>query len=263
MGALAGKRVVNTRAQHQAGELDDLLRSRDAIPVSFPCIEIEPVPGSSRLDRALTDLCAGAFDWLALTSANAVHAVAHRMRALELRLPVPPPFATGVVGPGTAEAAMRELGLDADAIPDSFQGIALGAAIPITKGQRVLCPQSEIASPDLANALMARGAAVTVVTAYRTVTASGGADLPALLARGEIDAIAFASPSAVEGCAERLGNDLRLFDAIPVACIGPSTAQSALRHGLRSPIVPVEHTLSGLIDALEQEFAALSKGIAS
>jgi uroporphyrinogen-III synthase len=263
MGGLAGKRVVNTRAPHQAGELDTLLRSRGAIPVSFPCIKIELIADSTRLDRAITDLCAGAFDWLTLTSANAVLAVAQRLRALGLTIPVPPPFATGVVGPGTAESVIRELGLSAETIPDSFSGADLGRTLPVGEGHRVLVPQSEIASPGLATTLIARGAVVNTVTAYRTVTGNGGVDLPALLARGEIDAVVFASPSAVDGCAARVGDDFRLLNSVPVICIGPSTAESALRQGLKTPIAPAQHTLAGLMHALEHEFAVLSKGIAS
>ena len=262
MGALAGKRVVNTRALHQAEEFDALLRANGAIPISFPCIEIQPVDYPAKLDRSLVELCGGKFDWLAVTSANAVHVVAQRLSVLELKFPEPPQFATAVVGPTTASATWQELGLCAETIPESFRAFELGAAMPIAEGQRVLVPQSEIASPDLANALKAKGAIVTTVTAYRTVVGSGGVDLPALLALHEVDAVVFASSSALSGCATRLGDDLRLLDGIPVVCIGPSTAQSALRRGINSLIVPAEHTLNGVMDALVQEFSALSKGIA-
>jgi uroporphyrinogen-III synthase len=203
MSALAGKRIVNTRAIHQAGELDELLRAHEAVPLSYPCIAIEPVADSPELDSALADLCAGEFDWLALTSANAVHVLAERTG----RLPSSPTSArlrTAVVGPGTAEAARRELGVRADVMPASYRAVELAAAMAVQPGERVLIPQSEIASPDLAEALRAKGAVVTTVTAYRTVTGSGGVDLPALLARGEVDAVVFASSSAVEGFVARL-----------------------------------------------------------
>jgi len=58
--SLAGKRVVNTRAAHQAAELDDLLRGRGAVPVSYPCIAIAPPADPAPLDAALRDAAAGA-----------------------------------------------------------------------------------------------------------------------------------------------------------------------------------------------------------
>jgi uroporphyrinogen-III synthase len=115
-----------------------------------------------------------------------------------------PTFRLAVVGPGTAEAARRELGMRAAVMPATFRAVELAAAMVVGPGQRVLIPQSEIAAPDLAEALRAKGAVVTTVTAYRTVVGSGGVDLPALLARGEIDAVVFASSSAVEGYFARL-----------------------------------------------------------
>ena len=42
MNELAGKRIVNTRAAHQAAEFSALLRQHGAIPIEYPCIEIAP-----------------------------------------------------------------------------------------------------------------------------------------------------------------------------------------------------------------------------
>jgi uroporphyrinogen-III synthase len=263
--------VVNTRAIHQAGELDDLLRDRGAIPLAYPSIAIEPPADSTELDAALANLCAGQFEWLALTSANTVHALAERTG----RLPSAPTVRVAVVGPGTAEAALRELGLRADVMPATYRAVDLAVAMPVEPGQRVLIPQSEIASPDLAEALTARGAIVTTVTAYRTITGTGGVDLPALLARNDVDAVIFASSSAVDGFFARLvGSGVRdqkptsidhrlsTIGRLTSVCIGPNTARTAHTYGL-SPLIPAEQTLAGIIDALETEFAALSKGLAS
>jgi uroporphyrinogen-III synthase len=286
MSGLIGKRIVNTRAVQQAGELDALLRDRGAIPLAYPCIAIEPPADTAKLDEAIADLRAGMFDWLVLTSANTVQVLSERAG----RLPSAPTARLAVVGPGTAEAARRELGLRADVVPSTYRAVDLAAAMPVEPGQRVLIPQSELAAPDLADALTAKGAIVTTVTAYRTVAGSGGVDLPALLARNEVDAVVFASSSAVDGFATRLRvkgegiREQRTEDSLPkpdtqnlkpdslhsslftlhplVVCIGPNTARTAHTYGL-APLVPAEQTLAGIIDALETEFAALSKGLAS
>lgn len=40
--ALAGRRIVVTRAVHQAGELIDLLRDRGALSLGYPCLTLYP-----------------------------------------------------------------------------------------------------------------------------------------------------------------------------------------------------------------------------
>ena len=70
--ALAGKSIVNTRAVHQARELDDLLIARGAIPLAYPCIAIAPPEESAALEAELERLARGYYHWLALTSVNTV-----------------------------------------------------------------------------------------------------------------------------------------------------------------------------------------------
>ena len=120
--------------------------------------------------------------------------------------------------------------------------------IPIEPGQRVLLPQSAIAPADLADTLTAKDATVRVVTAYQTIAGYGGVRLADFLARGEVDAVIFASSSAVDGFVippRDEGIGIEAIDAIPVVCIGQSTASTARRHGIVSPVVPVEQTLPG------------------
>ena len=71
---LAGRRVLVTRAAHQAGKLSDALRALGAEPVEVPVLEIGPPENLEPLDAALRKLAT--YDWLIFTSANAVRAVA-------------------------------------------------------------------------------------------------------------------------------------------------------------------------------------------
>jgi uroporphyrinogen III methyltransferase/synthase len=127
----------------------------------------------------------------------------------------------------------------------------------------VLLPASEIARPDLAAALAARGAEVTTVTAYRTVVGEGGVDLPRLLTGGGVDAVTLASSSAVDGLVTRLeregGNPARLA-AIPLVCIGAATRQTALEHGFEHAIAAERSTLDGLIEALARALGPTDAG---
>lgn len=259
---LLGKRIVVTRAAGQADELDDLLRSRGAEPLAYPCIAIAPPEDPEPFDAAVRDLAAGRFDWLVLTSRNAVTALAERWKTLTplpLQSGVRQPVALAAVGSATARAAARELGLTADLVPDEFVAEALAAALTtrLRPGTRVLLCQADIARPTLADALRAAGAVLTSVIAYRTVIGSGGVDLPALLAARQVDALTFTSASTVRNLPSRLQADGgRLADLadVPIACLGPITATAVQRLGLTVHILPAEHTIPALVAALEAHF---------
>ena len=123
---------------------------------------------------------------------------------------------------------------------------------------RVLLPLSSLAETTLADALRAQGASVTCVVAYQTIIGSGGVDLPRLLRHGEIDAITLTSSSAATNLRRRVldeGGDETELRQVPVACIGARTAETARGLGLRVVAVPDEHTLAGLVAALDAYFA--------
>jgi uroporphyrinogen-III synthase len=263
--ALAGKRIVVTRAANQADDLDDLLRSRGAEPLSYPCIAIAPPADTGPLDAALRGLVSGEFAWLVLTSRNTVAMLAERLKALGVDLRGNRPLhrqavSLAAVGAATAEAAGHELGLRADLIPGEFVAEALAAALVerLRPGDRVLLCQADIARPVLADALRAAGAEVTSLVAYCTVIGRGGIDLPARLAAGHVDAITFTSASTVRSLLQRLaaegGRPADLAD-VCIAGLGPITADAAQKLGLTVHVVPVEPTIPALVEALEAHFA--------
>jgi uroporphyrinogen-III synthase len=257
-GSLRGRRVLNTRAVHQAAELDALLSARGALPLAYPCIRIESPQDCTALDEALREAVAGGFDWLLLTSANAVHAIALRLAALGLGA-LPADLHVAAIGSGTAQAAEHQLRRLAELVPDSARAEALLAVFPQRSGLRVLLPQAELARPLLAQELAERACVVSPV-AYRTLVGSGGVDLRTLLAAGRVDAVALTSPSTARNLVVRLGPDegsLRALAALPAACIGPLTVDAAAQLG--APIVEArEHSLPGLVDALETYFSTLA-----
>src|SRR5580658_5710490 len=79
--SLAGRRIVVTRAPEQSQELFDRLRSVGAKTLSLPMVRFLDPVDTSALDQAITAL--DEFDWLVLTSANAVQFFLARCRKLE------------------------------------------------------------------------------------------------------------------------------------------------------------------------------------
>jgi uroporphyrinogen-III synthase len=82
---LINKRILITRARHQASDLAAQLEALGATPILIPTIEIIPPETYAPLDAAIAKL--DAYDWLIFTSANAVEVFHQRLSKLKIRVP--------------------------------------------------------------------------------------------------------------------------------------------------------------------------------
>jgi uroporphyrinogen-III synthase len=232
---LRGKHVVVTRPEEHAGFLVGELEARGAEVAVVPLIAIEPLPDGNDLARLVER---DDHDWIVFTSASAVRAVGSSLTRVRARF--------AAVGPATA-VTLRELGLEPAFVPEGFAAEEIAGGLEPLQGARVLLPQSEIAESLLADELLARGAEVDVVEAYRTVLRRPTEDERAAL-RGA-DAILLASGSAARSLAAAGGAG----DAL-VVCIGPKTADVAREVGLANGIVAEDATGQGMIWAVVSHF---------
>ena len=106
---LAGKRILITRARHQAGRLAEALEEQGAEVLRLPTIEIVPPETYAHLDAVL-EVISG-FDWLIVTSANGAAALADRMQFLRIRPEQLKHLQIAAIGPATA-VALGRIGLD-------------------------------------------------------------------------------------------------------------------------------------------------------
>ena len=250
---LFGKRVLVTRTRTQASELSDMLSQRGAQPIELPTIEVQALDDYGRLDAALSDL--GAYDWVFFTSVNAVGVVFDRIEALGLDVRAFRDTRVGAIGQATA-ASLRKHGIVADFVPDPFVSKAMvdGLKQRGLRGERVLLPRADIAPDALSDGLTGLGAVVDEITAYRTVAPKNSVQLASsILAKG-IDVATFTSSSTVRNLVEMLDGNLNGLSKATVACIGPVTAATAEQMGFRVGLVAGEHTISGLVDSLEEYF---------
>ncbi|MGB3715341.1 MAG: uroporphyrinogen-III synthase [Candidatus Promineifilaceae bacterium] len=251
---LKGRRVVVTRSATQADEMVQLLNNYGAVPVRYPCIEIIPPEEMGVLDSALLKASKNEFEWLVITSANTVEAIVDRLDALEITLG---DLRIAAIGPKSAESAREHLATEVHFVSSKYVAEALVDEMEVTNGQRILLPQSEVARPILADRLTERGAVVSAVVAYRTVTGQGGEDVPSLLASRQIEAITFTSASTVHYFLARLkdeGADSADLDGICLAAIGPVTADALREVSLPVALMPSTYTVPALVDALEEYF---------
>ncbi len=233
-GDLRGARVLVTRPRRRAGSLIVALSERGACPVFLPTIRIEPVADTTNLDAALRDASRGIFDWIVFTSVNAVEVLATRMEVLEIRPGHLAGVSTAAVGQATAEA-VTAAGLKVTQIPESATADDLGRVLKkvIQPGARFLYPRSAIGRDSMPDVLRGAGMDVVTVDAYHTLP-EPDVDPQALeqVRRGEIDLIAFASPSSVRNLIALLAGNGITLEPVPVVCAGPVTGQAARDAGL-------------------------------
>jgi uroporphyrinogen-III synthase len=241
---LAGRRIALTREPDANADLAAALSDAGARVLLCPVIRIAPPRDPGPLGACLSHL--ERYDWLVLTSVNSLRAVQTHVKGRH----VPARLKLACVGPATADFA-HEAGLEITFVPRRYHTKGLLEAFAErddVAGARVLHPRGELSPGTLAAGLRALGAEVDEPVAYRTLPDSDGMDaLTKALADG-LDAVAFASPSAVDNAVEAVGaaalNDLRLY------AIGPSTSRAISAHGLSAHVEAGEHSAAGLLRAI-------------
>ncbi len=227
------------------------LRAAGAIPFAAPAIEILPPDDPAPLRDALEALAA--FDWLVCTSANAVRAVLAARDELDLAFP--DALRMAAVGNATARA-LAEAGLRVHFQPSSAVAEALARELPVEAGARVLWPHGNLAGPEFADALSARGAIVTAAVAYRTVADIGLLGIVDALRDRRVDAITFTSASTVRHVVEGLAAAGVRLDRLPadarplIICIGPVSAAAARECGVTVDAIADPSDDDGLVAAL-------------
>ena len=207
-------RVVLTRAAGANDELAARLRSAGLEVVEHPLIQIERIAGPPlRVDR---------YDWVVLTSRNAVEVLFERLRGGLPRV--------AVIGPGTAEA-LRQHGVEPALVSRRSTQEGLVEAMPRPAG-RVL-----FAGAEGARDVVMRELGADFAPLYRAVELRPES-FP------DADLVVLASPSAARSFAAL---DLEL----PCVAIGPVTSDEARRHGVRVVGEAVTHDLDGLVDAVK------------
>lgn len=246
--------VLVARDPERAAGLLALLRARRLDPVAAAVIERAPVDDPAELDAARERLAGGAYDWVVITSVNAVDAL---LGPSPDDNPASPTGSTGSTGSGTAGSvrwaavgpatrrALTARGLAVDLVPATPTGAGVAEAFPSAPGDhvpapRVLLPLGNLASDTLRTDLEAKGWAVDTVTVYRTVTR----ELPMELRR-PYDVVVVASGSAARQVAAQLGPQR-------VVAIGEPSARAAGAVGHAVLAVAAEPTDEALAEAVTE-----------
>jgi uroporphyrinogen III methyltransferase/synthase len=255
--ALAGRRILVTRAAEQAGAFAQRLRDQGADVLVAPTIAIVPPESWAPLDAALARR--SEFHWLVFTSVNGVAMVGSRLADHGLPWSALAGPRVAAIGPATAEA-LAARGLRAELVPDEYRAEALAARLRtrVRAGEKVLLPRAAEARDVLVVELERLGARVTEVPAYRTRPEPAAVErVRAALQRGQVDVVTFTSSSTARNFATLFSDEerTRLLRGVTIASIGPITAETAAGFGVPTHIMPDEYTIPALAGAIVGYFA--------
>lgn len=206
-------RLAITTSRDLAARAATAFAAHEFEPVILPCIEV--TPGEPQVLAHLRRQARRA-DWLLVTSARTVAAMWPRGGM--------PAAAVAAVGGHTAAAVARAGGrVQLQGRSGGYDLIdRLGRTL---EGRRVVFPHASGADPAIIGLLEATAEAVVHGVAYRVDPIAPEAT--------PVDAVAFASPSAVEGWLSA-----RSLDDLLIGAIGPTTARRLDGRGHPADAVP-------------------------
>ena len=163
MTKLAGRRILVTRPNHQAGALVQAIAAAGGVPLLHPLLHIHPTTDPAGLAASLAHL--HDYAWLIFVSANAVEFGVSAVQQSGQRIQQP------VIAVGAATArALRAQGVSQVLQPaEDFDSEGVLALPELQKiaGQRVLIFRGNGGRELLGETLSARGASVTYAECYQ------------------------------------------------------------------------------------------------
>nr|WP_276602675.1 uroporphyrinogen-III C-methyltransferase [Nannocystis pusilla] len=248
---LFGKRVVVTRARHQASELLQLLAGQGADAVSVPCLDIAPPEDLAALSTAAQSL--DEIDGVILSSPNGVRAWFDALAGLELDVRALHGKCLAAIGTGTATACW-ERGIRPDIVPSAARSEGLVETLG-SRGllaRRWLHVRADEGRDLIAEAVRAAGGSYRLVIGYRVIRPK----VPGLLTRSLLppehggegtDAICFAS-----------GKTARHFVETLMEAHGEALTREVLR---RARLIALGPVTAGALESMDLHADAVAGGL--
>ncbi len=257
--ALYQQSVLVTRSAEQSTTFSDLLKTQGATVIEMPTLEIVPPSDWTELDQAIATI--QTYDWLILTSANAVNYFFDRFLAQGQDLRKLATCKIAVVGKKTAKF-LKEQGFYPDFTPPDFVADSLIEHFPEPiAGLNLLFPRVESGGREvLVNSFTNAGAVVREVAAYQSRCPKvADATAIAALRSGKITIITFASSKTVQHfyqlIEQAIGSDWPVvLKNVCIASIGPQTSKTCRELLGRVDVEATEYTLEGLVEGIVRSF---------
>ena len=243
------------QVRHPGKHVSKMLAERGALPVG-DCRRSSSNPFRRTKNSKQAVLRLTEFQWVVFTSVNGVAAFFDQLRALKLDSRALSGRKIAAIGTATGKA-LEAKGIDADYVPDVFttRGLLAGFQRRNIAGQRFLLPRADLANLELVEGLAGprspRAADCRLPDRARRPGDPPGQEL---LSSNRLDAITFTSSSTVTNLMSAFNDDIAPLRRVKIACIGPITAETARKAGLAPDVVAKEHTIAGLVEALDELF---------
>ncbi|MGR5984838.1 uroporphyrinogen-III synthase [Bacillus cytotoxicus] len=247
MNALIGKKVLVTRARHQAGQMSATVRKESGIPMEIPLLRMDGV-SQEKLQSVAKQL--HVYDWIIFTSKNGVRFF---LEAIHQKLP--PAVKIVAVGIKTAQE-LEARGYQVHFVPTAFvaETFAMEFVQTLNGTERILFPKGNLARDVISVKLREAHILVEELVVYETkLNDEKKEDLIATLQSNQIDVITFTSPSTVDSFVKLLeGTNWREWiKKCTIACIGPITEKEARKY-FKNVLVPEEYTIESLIQCISK-----------
>lgn len=242
---LSGWKVLVTRPKNMISRTAARLREQGAEVLELPAIRTEPLADKTLIREALEHL--GTYQWLVFTSPTGADIFFQEMQDFGKDIRALGTVKVAAIGEGTRKK-LREHGLNADLMPEIYDGDSLGEALAkvLDGSERILIPRAEKGNENLVRLLLETGARVDDIPTYHTLyEQSVLIDERKELESGNIDCVVFTSASTVRGFVE--GTKCDDYSGIRAACIGKQTCAAADAYGMQT-FVSEKATIDSLID---------------
>ena len=248
---LAGRAILVTRQRERGTLLCRRLQDLGAAVHHVPTIEVKPLPSAEVLP-ALSRL--KDYDWLLLTSVNAVAVL--RRRSAEAGIPPArwPPVCA--IGRATSDSLVA-LGVSAVLVPSDSRAEGVIESLRRREGAalstlRLILPRARRARLTLPEGLRRLGASVDIVPLYENRRPDQNRDrIQALITHG-IDLVTLTSSSTARHLLE-LAEPVSTT-GLKCAVIGPTTAETARRLGLNVVAIAPRATTRMLVSSIVDYF---------
>ena len=249
---LAGLRVWITRPGSAAQRSASHFADRGAACALEPAVRLDALELNAKDRAALEDFLPHAR--LVLTSANAARYFVESLEGTPQLLERVRELPVSALGEATARAA-TECGLRVEHLASVALGIELAREVGAEQGvPRVILPGSQLRRPETEAQLLAEGIEVLALTVYETLPVQDLSEaIVSALKRGELDAIALYSPSAVHGVIDAARHsELPLETLPPFLALGPTTAAECDEVGHPAAVSPMEPGEAALLEAVAE-----------
>jgi uroporphyrinogen III methyltransferase/synthase len=250
---LFGKTIVITRDAEGNAELADKIADKMGLAIELPVTKLKPLTDSSVFLKALSEI--KSFDWIIFTSATGVEQFFGILTKLNNDARSLGSAKIAAIGRATA-GQLAKFGIRADFVPTTFTSKILAKELIETaqlRGRKVLLLRSKLASDELPDMLAKAEAIIEKVPVYtQEKNLCDLKNVSEILAEKRVDWIIFASPLSATCFYEQVPVDFVKSSNAKIASIGPVTTKRLTELGVQVDIEPAEHTIDGLLTAIEQ-----------